>query len=201
MFYVILYGKLENMKGYIYTMYKGADPANGWKMNDPIFKGIPTMGACRPDIRRSLEMGDYVFAISGRVINVKQHVVGSFEVAQKIDALSAYKRFPENRLQQSEEGIISGNIIVDENGLQIPFDKHTNYKKRLENYIVGVNPLFFEKEAEMKKAKDESIQVLNSIFGKEEDSIFKIIGRFGKKLDQAQVNGLLEWMNKIKELH
>lgn len=187
------------MKGYIYTMYKGADPAAGWEMNDPIFKGIPTMGACRPDIRRKLEMGDYIFAISGRVINVKQHIVGGFEVAQKINMLAARERFPENRLRKTESGAILGNIIVDENGLQIPFDTHSNFENRVENYIVGSNPLYFEREEEIKAAKKESLEVLNSIFGKKEDTIFKVIGQFGKKLDNSQVNELIAWMNKIKE--
>ena len=56
-----------NIKGYIYTMFKGADPGEGWEMTDPFFgKGeVPTMGACRPDIRRMVEH-DTVFNVIGR---------------------------------------------------------------------------------------------------------------------------------------
>jgi 3-oxoacyl-[acyl-carrier protein] reductase len=75
------------MKGYIYTMYQGADPGMGWKMTDPIYVPIPTLGACMPNIRRAVTLGDYVFSISGRVEGVKQYVVGGFAVEEKINAM------------------------------------------------------------------------------------------------------------------
>lgn len=66
------------MKGYIYTMFKGADPSVGWSMTDPIYGKVPTMGACMPNIRRLVEKGDFIFSISGRVAAVKPHIVGGF---------------------------------------------------------------------------------------------------------------------------
>src|SRR6266568_323066 len=64
------------MKGYIYTMYAGADPGHGWVLNDPIFVPTPTLGACVPNIRRSVQVGDHIFAISGRVAGDRQFIVG-----------------------------------------------------------------------------------------------------------------------------
>lgn len=191
--------KLNYMKGYIYTMYKGADPAAGWELNDPIFKGIPTMGSCRPDIRRRLDVGDYIFAISGKVIDVRQHVVGGFQIDQKIDQLTAFNRFPENRLQIAENGSILGNVIIDGQGNHISFDKHTNFENRLKNYLVGKNPVYFDNQQEINAAKAESLEIINSIFEKKENSIFNVVGRFGKKMNDSQVQVLLEWMNKIKD--
>nr|WP_068890981.1 hypothetical protein [Pedobacter panaciterrae] len=188
------------MKGYIYTMFPGADPSNGWEMTDPIFKNTPTMGACRPDIRRSVERGDYIFSISGRVVNVKPHIVGAFSVDDKINALAALNRFPQNAMQIDENGKLQGNIIVDAQGNHLDIDYHDNYKKRIENYIIGRDPIFFEEQEEIKKAKDETVSILNDIFGKNEDRVHKIIGRC-RKLDSHQVNELLDWMNKIKVNH
>ena len=95
------------MKGYIYTMFKGADPGAGWEMTDPIFKPVPTMGACMPNLRRALARGDYVFAISGKAPSVRQYVVGGFRVAEK-STLSAYNRFPANRLHLDRNGTTQG---------------------------------------------------------------------------------------------
>ncbi len=78
------------MKGYIYTMYAGADPAMGWEMTDPIYGPVPTLGACMPNIRRAVVEGDVIFSISGRINKeLPQYVVGAMEVDQKISALAA----------------------------------------------------------------------------------------------------------------
>ena len=53
------------MKGYIYRLYAGADPVRGWVFNDPIFGQPPTLGACVLNVRRSVERGDWVFALVG----------------------------------------------------------------------------------------------------------------------------------------
>src|ERR1700752_2054905 len=100
------------MKGYIYTMFAGADPGVGWKITDPIYGKTPTLGACMPNIRKVVERGDYIFSVSGRVKDVKQYVVGGFSVDDKINALAAYSRFPENRMIVQPDGSLSGNIII-----------------------------------------------------------------------------------------
>ena len=185
------------MKGYIYTMYKGADPSAGWNMTDPIYGKVPTMGACMPNLRRLVEKGDFIFSISGRVATVKPHIVGGFQVDDKINAMAAFERFPENRMVQGVDGTLAGNIIINERGEHLPFDYHSNFEKRLENYVVGKDALSFDTLEQMEIAKNETVDILNEIFHKKGDSVSKIIGRC-RKLDEFQINGLLAWMKKIK---
>ena len=109
------------MSAYIYTLYKKADPSLGWVMNDPIFEGKrPTLGACVPNLREAVRQGDWIFAVSGRGNGAKQFVIGGFKVVDKIDHLTAYKRFPENRLRKAENGQVLGNVIVNADGTQHP---------------------------------------------------------------------------------
>jgi hypothetical protein len=186
------------MKGYIYTMYAGADPGHGWVLNDPIFAPVPTLGACVPNIRRNVEEGDYIFAITGRVAGQRQFVVGGFQVAEKIDALTAYNRFPEYRTRRLGDGSTAGNIIVDADGSQSRADHHTNFERRLDNYIVGADPRFLDKAAEYDRARDETLQVLGGLFGKSGNRVFDIVGR-QRKMDADQVQELLNWIEAIKQ--
>src|SRR5262245_49994656 len=125
-------------------MFAKADPGKGWKLNDPIFGKVPTLGACVPNIRRIVVPGDHIFVISGRFPSVQQYVVGGFQVAEKISALAAYGRFPELRQRVSGDGIVSGNIIVTPQGKQSAADYHENFERRIENYIVGKKPHVIE---------------------------------------------------------
>src|SRR2546430_376250 len=104
------------MKGYIYTMEAGGGPALGWDISGPIFGRVPTLGACMPNIRRAVVEGDHIFVVSGRAPGVPQYIVGGFAVDRKIDALAAFREFPENRQRQLDDGQLAGNIIVDAQG-------------------------------------------------------------------------------------
>jgi len=189
---------MAEVKGYIYTMFKGADPGEGWTMTDPIYGNVPTLGACMPNIRKAVQRNDYIFSISGKIQNVKQYVVGGFSVDEKINALAAYKRIPENRMHITEEGALSGNIIVDKNGKHLEFDYHTNHEKRIENYIIGKDPIVIEGARQIERARQETLDFLNQLFGKKEESIHKIIARW-RKLDEAQIKDLLDWMKDIRK--
>jgi hypothetical protein len=186
------------MKGYIYTMYAGADPGHGWVLNDPIFGKTPTLGACVPHIRRSVELGDFIFAISGRVAGEKQFVVGGFRVGEKIDALAAYERFPEHRMALSPDGHVLGNIIVGPDGKRNPIDNHTQFANRIENYIVGKDPIVLESKAEFDVARKQTVAVLSELFNKRGERVFDVIGRH-RKMDESQINELLAWMRSIKQ--
>ena len=185
------------MKGYIYTMFKGADPGQGWRMTDPIFGKVPTLGACMPNIRRVVTPGDYIFVISGQVEGVRQYVVGGFEVAEKINAMAAYNRFPENRQRNLSDGSLSGNIIVDSNGKHSEIDYHSNFEKRVENYIVGRNPIILETPEEIARARRETTDILGSIFMRRERNVFDIIGRW-RRLNDLQIGQMLDWMQSLK---
>ncbi len=178
-------------------MFQGADPGAGWKMTDPIFGKTPTLGACVPNIRRAVTSDDYIFSISGRVKDVKQYIVGGFQVAEKINMLSAIERFPENKMKILEDGSIKGNIIIDEKGNHLEFDYHTNHEKRVENYIIGKNPIVVKGESEIEIAREETIDILNKIFDRKGQKVSEIIGRW-RKLDEDKIVQLLDWMNKLK---
>ncbi len=184
-------------QGYIYTLYAGADPGRGWMLNDPIFGKTPTLGACVPNVRRSVEVGDWIFAISGRVVGERQFVVGGFRVREKIDALAAYRRFPENHLRRAENGQLLGNIIVNADGSHHLDDQHANFERRLENYIVGGDPIVLEASQEVECAREETLSTLGRLFGREGNRVFDIIGR-GRKMDPQQVEELRSWMGSLK---
>lgn len=186
------------MKGYIYTMFRGADPALGWRMTDPIFGRVPTLGACVPNIRRVVTPGDHIFVISGRVEAVQQYVVGGFEIAEKINALAAYRRFPENRLRRADEDGFAGNIIVDSTGKHSRMDNHANFQRRLENYIIGKNPLVLDSADEVLRARKETIEVLASVFKMAGQRVSDIIGRW-RRLDDLQIAQMLDWLQSVKK--
>lgn len=185
------------MKGYIYTMFKGADQSQGWVMTDPIFGPVPTLGACMPNIRRVVEQGDYIFVVSGQVVGVRQYVVGGFEVDKKINALAAYKQFPQNRQRKLADGSLRGNIIVNADGSRSEVDYHSEFEKRVENYIVGKNPVALETPNEVTIARDETLRILGEIFKKRGKTVAEIIARW-RKLDSAQIEQLREWLLEIK---
>lgn len=184
------------MNGYIYTMFAGADPAHGWIMNDPIFGKTPTLGACVPNIRRAVKLGDYIFAISGRVPGKKQFVVGGFEVQDKIDALAAYRKFPENRLRVNDAGHVLGNVIVNSRGEHHHLDEHDNFERRVENYIVGGNPIVLETQQQFSAGRQDTLDILSKVFGKKGARVFDIIGR-QRRMDPKQVEEMLTWLKSI----
>jgi len=187
------------MKGYIYTMFAGADPGAGWHMTDPIFGKTPTLGACMPNVRRFVMPGDYIFVVSGRLPGVQQYVVGGFKVAEKINALAAFRRFPENRMSRLPNGELSGNIIVDGTGRHHRLDYHDAFQRRLDNYIVGRDPVQLQKPEEVKIGREKSLGILQQLFDvRHANRIADVIGRM-KKLDDKQVNRLLDQLRRIKE--
>lgn len=186
------------MNGYIYTMYAGADPSQGWILNDPIFGTTPTLGACVPNIRRAVKVGDHIFVISGRVDGLKQFVVGEMQVAEKINALAAFRRFPEYRLRPHENGQVIGNIIVDGRGKHHALDDHANFEKRIENYLVGRNPVVLQTSSQFKAARAETMDVLSELFQRKGTRPFDIIGRY-RKMNDDQVEQLRAWLKRISE--
>ncbi|RYE21368.1 MAG: hypothetical protein EOP45_09665 [Sphingobacteriaceae bacterium] len=184
------------MKGYIYTT--SVDPGKGVFLNDPIFDKIPTLGACMPNIRRNVQKGDYIFTVSGKTTSVNQYIIGGFEVESKIHALAALDEFPENVLRRAEDGTKRGNIIVLADGSRNPIDDHSNFEKRLDNYIIGKNPIHIANPEQVALARIETLGLLKSIFAKDGERVVDIIGR-SSKMEERQVLGILEWLESIKK--
>lgn len=189
------------MIGKIFITSSGYDPQLGKHVKDPYLGPDASLGACRPDFRRQVKEGDHLFVISGKLPNVRQYVVGGFEVAQKIDATDAYDRFPDQRLRLREDGQLTGNVIVDANGAQHELDNHdpSSFARRASNYIVGTNCIALEKPNEIALGREQTLDVLREVFKKNGKSPFDIVGHYGSTLKDAQVHQLREWLRSLKK--
>jgi hypothetical protein len=188
------------VKGYIYITGDGADPAARHNLNDPLlFTKTPTLGACMPNIRRVVQLGDYIFAVSAKVPIIQQYIIGGMRVAEKIDALAAYNRFPENRLHRNDSGQVWGNVIVTKKGTQHPLDHHPaeTFEQRVKNFIVGAEPVVLESEKEVELGRNHSLDKLSSMLGKRGNRMIDVMGRWAK-LDEGQVEDLLAWLRGVK---
>lgn len=54
------------MIGKIFVTSSGYDPQLGKHVEDPYLGPEPSLGDCRPDVRRQVKMGDHLFVISGK---------------------------------------------------------------------------------------------------------------------------------------
>ena len=191
------------MKGYIYVAGRGADPALRNDLNDPIFGEVPTLGACMPNIRRSVEKGDHVFVVSGKTAGVQQYVVGGFEVDEKITALAAYDRFPRNRIRRRPDGQLVGNIIVNADGSRSALDEHNEdddqaFERRIRNYVVGSRAVAMTSMEEVQRARDETMVKLAQVLQRAPSNrIIDLLGRW-RRLDETQVRELITWLSGIK---
>ncbi|MHB1936778.1 MAG: hypothetical protein ACYCOR_09340 [Acidobacteriaceae bacterium] len=186
------------MIGKIFITRSGYDPQLGKHVKDPYLGANPTLGACRPDVRRQLKEGDHIFVISGKIPQANQFVMGGFEIDAKIPALDAYKQFPELRLRQRDDGQLTGNIIVDDQGSQHSLDDHNSFNKRIENYVVGRNLLALDQPGEILRGRNETLDVLQDIMQKKGSSPVEIVGRWGSRLQEDQIYRLREWLKTIK---
>jgi hypothetical protein len=187
------------MIGKIFITSTGYDPDKGKDVKDPYLGPRPTLGACRPDIRKNLQKGDQIFVVSGKIATVNQYVIGGFEIEEKISAVEAYLRFPERRLSRGEDGQITGNVIVDANGKQHKLDHHKDFDRRIENYVVGKNPIVLSTAAEVAEGRRLTLEILQDVFQKKGDSVWKIIGRCSN-LTETQVEKLRAHLDAVKKV-
>lgn len=186
------------MIGKIFITRTGYDPQLGKHVKDPYLGPTPTLGACRPDVRRVLQVGDHIFVVSGKIRDVNQFIMGGFEVADKIPAADAYKQFPQLRLRRTKDGQLTGNIIVNARGEQHDLDDHRGFERRTENYIVGRNLLSLTTPEEIQEGRVQTVDILRDILRKTGKTPFELIGRWGTTLSEEQVIQLREWMNALK---
>lgn len=185
------------MIGKIFVTSSGYDPKKGKHVKDPYLGPNPSIGACRPDIRERLQLGDHIFVISGKVPNFDQVVLGGFEIAEKITAIEAYQRFPDQRLKMLPNGQLTGNIIVAEDGSQHELDTHNQFSRRTENYVVGTNPVSLLTSEEIEEGRIRSLEILRQVFMKNGNSIREIVGRC-RNLSEKQVKMLRKLLNEVK---
>jgi hypothetical protein len=185
------------MKGYIYITSTGYDPEKGKSLKDPYLGETPTLGACMPNIRRQVVPGDHIFVISGKVRGVPQYVIGGFEVAEKVHAMIAYRRFPKLRLRQADDGELEGNIIVTSQGRQHPLDTHGSFVDRIQDYVVGRNPVALTAPHEVAKGRQETLDLLRQVLRKPGLSPINVVGRCSK-LEEEQVLEIRDWLYSLK---
>jgi len=186
------------MIGKIYVISSGYDPEKGKHVNDPYLGPTPTLGACRPDIREKLQKGDHIFVVSGKVRNVNQVVLGGFEIAEKISAIEAYERFPQQRLSLLPNGQVTGNVIVTADGKQHELDHHDQFARRLKNYVIGQNPIALLTAEEVAAGRRETLEILREVFQKNGNSIREIIGRCSN-LTEMQILELRALLDAVKK--
>lgn len=187
------------MASYIYITGKGADPGAGRPLSDPIFRPVPTLGACMPNLRKQIERGDWIFVVSGRVQSIPQYIIGGFQVAEKISALEAFSRFPDYRLHKDENGLVSGNIAVDSKGMKHPLDSHSEdgFERRAINYLVGKQAVYFDRQEEIARSRAGTLGILSELKGKPGNRPIDIIGR-ASQIETSKLPSLLDWIERIK---
>jgi hypothetical protein len=186
--------------GKIFVTGSRCDPVVGNHVKDPHLGQNPSLGACRPDIRKQVQKGDHVFVVTGKVPGVAQVVLGGFEVAEKISAMEAYERFPEQRLRQLTDGQVTGNVIVNANGTQHELDHHDKdtFGLRIENYLVGTKPIALLTLDEIAEGRAWTLGILRDVFGMKGDSIRELMGRH-RKLSDRQIEKLRVHLEEVKK--
>jgi len=189
-------------KGYIYTTKTGYDPQFGKALKDPYLGDQPTLGACMPNIRRLVVRGDHIFLVSGKVPEAPQLVMAAMEVDKKINALSAWRQYPQHRLRLTETGQVTGNIIVTSQGTQHLLDTHdpATFANRIRDYVVCRNPLVMTSPREIQGSRDDTAYMLRQVLGKQGRVPIEIMGRW-HKLDHQQIRELRDWLTSIKNGH
>jgi hypothetical protein len=152
-----------------------------------------------PNIRRAVTPGDWIFVVSSKIPAFQQYVVGGLQVKEKIDALAAFNRFPDNRLRQDGDGKVLGNIIVTSEGEQHPLDHHAadTFENRIKNFIVGGEAVSLETEREVLIGRDQTLPKLSQMLGKRGNRVIDVMSRWSK-LDEKQVKDMIDWLQGIK---
>lgn len=188
------------MIGKIFVTGSGCDPVKGKHIKDPYLGPQPSLGACRPDIRRRVQKGDHIFVVSGKVQGFSQIVLGGFEVAEKIGVIDAYERFPEQRLLLLPNGEVTGNVIVSAEGRQHALDHHKKdtFDRRIENYLVGTNPIALLTLEEIEEGRLQTLEILRDVFEKKGNSVREIMGRH-RNMTERQVYKLRMLLDEVKK--
>jgi hypothetical protein len=148
-----------------------------------------------------VENGDWLFVVSGSKPKRAQYLIGGLRVAERINALAAYQRFPQQRLRLDANGRLLGNIPVDAAGAKHPLDRHPtkNFERRIENFLVGDKAVHLESQSEVEVARTETLPFLSQLRGKAGNRVYDIIGR-ASKLDEGEVEKMLEWFDQVKRV-
>lgn len=92
-----------------------------------------------------------------------------------------------------------GNVIVDGRGGQHALDTHSpaEFSKRTANFVVGNEPIVLETPRQKALARKKTDAELSRLFLVQGERPIEIMGRM-KKLNEAQVEGLLIWLRAVR---
>ena len=129
--------------------------------------------------------------------------MGGFEIAAKIDPLTAYQEFPERRLRRLPDGQLTGNIIITADGKQHKLDTHNldnhkSFEKRIQNYVIGTNLLSLTTDEEIERGREQTIEALRDILHKQGKSPVEVVSHYGTKLDEKKILELRAWLKSLK---
>jgi hypothetical protein len=191
------------MQGRIYisgTFTEITPPLNktDWRDNCPHFwSGPPTWGICRPDFRKVLSVGDYVFFVLPARARLPQMIYGYMRILEKIDHITAYHRpaLFDKRMGNKNP---NGNIIVNSSGQYNKFDGGVhlhNFQKIKQHYVVGdPEKSAFLTEAKILQKHPAFQATLNVIFNKTGGAPINVISRKGRRMNHQQVADMLQWL-------
>jgi hypothetical protein len=93
------------------------------------------------------------------------------------------------------------NIIVDSRGQQHPLDSHESFERRISDYVIGRNPIQLVTPSEIARGREQTLEVLRSVFRKRGSRPIDIVGRWGSKLSDTQVEQLRDRLVSLKDAH
>lgn len=191
------------MKGRIYiasvfrSLRQTGCVVHGEVDNDPHIWNEPyTWGICRPDLRNNIDVGDYVFFVLGNKADLPQMIFAYIKVREIITHEEAYKKLRNKRMNGK---IYEGNILIDSKGRYNKYDKgkHKNKFKKIKNkYVIAdmKHSRKLEKNEIIEKSKN-FVNKISDIFNKKGKTVYDILSRKGRKMDELQINKILQWLN------
>jgi hypothetical protein len=174
------------MPSYIFVS-PGSDPGAGRALVDPMLTSSkPSMGSCRPDLRRMVKPGDHIFVVSGSLgRSYPQYVIGGMQIDEKLDdQLEALRRLPENMLKFDGKEK-RGNIIALPDGTQHPMDRHSKFESRIKNYVLGKNAVVLETAREVQIGRERTVEILADLFNRTGSRVQQVMGRNRKLSGRA----------------
>ena len=85
-------------------------------------------------------------------------------------------------------------------GTQHPLDTHsaTTFANGVKNFIIGSDSISLETEREVALGLEQTLEKLSEILGRRGNRVIDIVTRWSK-LDEGQVNDLLDWLRGLKD--
>lgn len=104
-------------------------------------------------------------------------------------------------MKPSAPGRPNGNIIVTARGKYNRFDGNDDHKDKFErikkHYVIGDHyQSKFLSESEIRKLAPTFSSELNQVFHDDGKNPIEVISRWGRVMDESQVNCLLGWLNR-----